>query len=165
MRLELSLAGDTQLNRELLRFSDRVVHARPLFELMGDELLRIEREQFYTEGKYASGGWAPLAEATISAKGDSSILFDTGDLMQSLTERGGDNILIAEDTWFLFGTSDPKAAFHQRGTGELEGHDQAAEGAKGMPRRRPLELTEHDRRMAVKAAQRFFLTNELQGWQ
>lgn len=151
MLLELSLDGDVQLSREILRFAGRSIHAAPAFELLGGELFRIERRQFDSEGGYGSGGWAPLADSTIEAKGTDQILVESGDLERSLTERGGDNIFEIHDTWFLFGTHDPKAALHQKGTSR-------------MPQRRPLELPEHDRRAATKAMQRFMVTGELQGW-
>lgn len=64
--------------------------------------------------------WAPLKPSTIKRKGHDRILVDKGDLMRSLTVVGGPgNIHGVTPTTMVFGTSDPKALFHQEGTSKM----------------------------------------------
>lgn len=150
MLIELSAHGDVQVSRRLLRFGERAINAAPAFEFIATELMRIEREQFDTEGQRSSGGWAPLAESTLAQKTGPSILVESGELKASLTERGHPSQrLIISDTFMVFGSEVDYAAYHQRGTAH-------------MPRRRPLELTEHDRaHTVVRTLQRWITTGEL----
>lgn len=146
MRVEISLAGDKQVSRELLRFGERALMARPAFEAIGELLLTVEQHQFASEGRFASGGWAPLAESTLAQKTGPSILDETGELRASLTERGDPHqIFDVGDEYLLFGTDLDYAGYHQTGTSR-------------MPRRRPLELREEQRAEAVKILQRFITT-------
>jgi phage gpG-like protein len=152
VRLELNVAGDQQLNRELLRFAHRAVDARPLWDKIILDLRRLEEEQFADQGHRASGGWQELADSTKArkaAKGredPSRILYDSGDLFKSLTEAENDNaIRVSEHDEMRFGTTLPYAEFHQLG--------------HGVPQRRFLELTETDRHQTfVQQAQRFLVT-------
>jgi phage gpG-like protein len=144
MHLEIGIEGDAQIKRRLLRVGDRAVNARPAFEAIGEALLGISRQQFESEGRRSSGGWQPLAQSTIDRKGDSSILFDSGALMASFSERGGDNTFWATDDFLLFGSKLEYAGFHQRGTSR-------------MPQRRPLELAEADRVGVAKILQSHIL--------
>jgi phage gpG-like protein len=152
MQLELSVFGDQQLNRELLRFAGRAVDARPLWDQIILDLRQLEAEQFEQQGGRASGGWQKLADSTIArkaAKGredPARILVDSGALEKSLTETHGDDaIRVSEHDEMRFGTSLPYAEYHQLG--------------HGVPRRRFLELTETDRHMTfVQRAQRYLVT-------
>lgn len=146
MRIEIGLAGDKQVSRQLLRIGDRAVAAAPAFDLMATWLMGLEREQFESEGRRSSGGWAPLAQSTIDAKGgDSSILFRTGAEMASFTERGDPNqTLWVTDDFLLFGSKLDYPGYQQSGTSR-------------MPQRRPLELTEADRRVPPKILQAYIL--------
>lgn len=149
MKLVFSVAGDKQIERELLRWGDRALDARPAFDAIGDLFVEETKEQFDTEGKHASGGWRPLKPATLASKRRRQmrleILQETGALVDSLTQRGDQNMIFqAGPTFLRFGTKLPYAAFHQRGNDRL-------------PRRRPLEFTEATRRTAVKILQRFIV--------
>lgn len=145
MQLELSLAGDVQVKRKLLRIGDRAINAKPAFQTIATVLMGIERQQFESEGRRSSGGWEPLKQSTIDAKGDSSILFRTGDLMASLSEDGDPNMTNwATDDFLLFGSKVPYGGFHQTGTSRT-------------PQRRPLELRETDRAGMAKILQAHIL--------
>jgi phage gpG-like protein len=156
MRLELNVLGDQQLNRELLRFADRAVDARPLWNHLILQLLALEEEQFKDGGKRASGGWLELADSTKERKAASSdptvranaevTLKATEALYHSVTDvHGDDAVRLSEPDMMIFGTTIPYARFHQLG--------------EGVPQRRFLELTEHDRAdMFVRGAQRFLVT-------
>lgn len=164
MLIELSMAGDVQVRRRLLRIGERALRARPAFEAIAALLMRLEREQFETEGKRSSGGWQPLKQSTIDAKGDSSILFDSGALMSSLSEDGDANMTKwATDDFLLFGSKLPYAGFHQTGTGEAKGDPHPGPDVKGLAQRRPLELKEADRVGVVKLLQAYILGGETAG--
>lgn len=150
MQIEIGVAGDVQVSRKILRVGERANRAQPAFEAIADKLYDWEGDQFATEGRFASGGWAPLAPSTLAAKTTNQILVESGALQRSLTQRGGENLLIVHDDWMAFGTSDPKARFHQRGTDR-------------MPRRRPLELTEFMRRTIVRVLQLWIVRGEITG--
>jgi phage gpG-like protein len=148
MRLLLDVAGDRQLDRTLLRMAGRADDMSDALGAVGDMLAGAETRQFSSQGTYASGGWAPLAPSTLARKaalgqGD-RILVATGELRDSLTRRTGGGNALREVTpsSLVFGTTVPYARFHQQGTGR-------------MPQRRPLELTEGDRRQSVRILQRF----------
>ena len=152
-RLALDLDGDVQLRRELLRFAGGVDDPSPALEEIADRLLDIEAIQFASEGGYASGGWAPLSPAYLSAKVaaglDSRILRRTGRLHASLTNANdADHVRRITKSELEFGTAVPYAGYHQHGTSR-------------MPQRRPVELREADRREMVKVLQRFMVTGQV----
>lgn len=61
--------------------------------------------------------WEPLKPSTIKRKGHDRILVEHGDLMRSLVTVGGsDNVHDVQPRGLIYGTSDPKALFHQFGT-------------------------------------------------
>ena len=149
MRLTLEVYGDRQLDRNLLRFDDRMGDLEPVFTELADDFLSIERQQFTSEGGFASGGWAPLADSTVRRRGSAHpILVEHGDLKASLTDAAAKGAIreITSDSLFV-GTDIDYAPFHQRGTGR-------------MPRRRPVEFRDADRRRWVKAIQRYLTTGQ-----
>lgn len=146
MEIVLEVLGDVELARKLVRFAGRANNVRPVLESLAHDFLSIERAQFKSEGARGSGGWAPLAPSTVAKRGSAHpILFETGALYDSLTKPGNKGAVrnITADGMTV-GTTVPYARFHQHGTGR-------------MPRRRPVEFTEADRRAWVKAIQRFIV--------
>lgn len=145
MRLLLDVSGDQQINRTLLRMAGRVDDMSDGLEMVADFLLDQEQRQFASQGGYASGGWAPLAPPTLDGKRragqDLRILHRDGDLRASLTREGGDHLQEVTPSSLVFGSTVEYAKHHQFGT-------------TNMPRRRPLELTEGDRRESVRILQR-----------
>lgn len=146
--IEINVDGDVQISRELLRFADRLVDAKPAFREIADDLREIEKEQFESEGARGSGGWKQLADSTIAAKQaaglDNGILKETEALFKSLTQKGGDHIEEITKDSLRFGSSDWKLPIHQHGS---------SDGAH-PPQRRPIELTRMDRQSIVKKLQR-----------
>jgi phage gpG-like protein len=149
MRLTLEVFGDVQLDRKLLRFEDHVGDLEPAFEALADDFLSIETRQFSSEGGFASGGWAPLADSTVQRRGSAHpILDDHGDLRASLTDAAAKGAIrdITSDSLFV-GTDIDYAQYHQTGTAR-------------MPRRRPVEFRDADRRRWVKGIQRYLTTGQ-----
>jgi phage gpG-like protein len=152
VRIDFDIFGEEQVSRELLRFSAHAGNAQPAFHKIAGDMREQIAEQFESEGGRGSGGWAPLAETTLAAKAarglDPHILQATHSLMESLTSTGGDHIERVTDDSLLFGSSDPKGKFHQKGTTR-------------MPARKPVDFTELDRRSFVRTLQRYIVDGVL----
>jgi hypothetical protein len=147
--------GDRQFARQLMRFGD--APADLLTGVAGEEIhadfLGIEKAQFDSEGVFGSGGWVPLKMSTIEQKAreghDLRILHRTLAMRDSLTSASDANhVFLATRDELFIGTrvvSDrgfPYPAVHQR---PIRSH---------LPRRRPVELREADRRRWVRILQR-----------
>ncbi len=142
LELRIDEFGDVQLSRRLLRFGDAAGDMSPAFRNIVDEFARIGWQQFSSEGQFASAGWAPLAASTIAAKGHDTILSADGDLEESLTGTTDGplrEVTIRRDEMAFVSRVD-YARYHQTGTSR-------------MPRRRPFELRDRDRRKVVKIMQ------------
>lgn len=143
MRLTVEVAGDVQMNHELLALAGRVVDATPAWIAIIADLQHVERQQFDSEGGYASGGWPELSSRWLDYKRqegfDLRILRMTGALFDSLTQSDSP-WAVREITpmGFVFGTRRPWAATHQLGKGNV-------------PQRRFLELTQERREAYVRA--------------
>lgn len=173
MRLVFEVDGDRLIERDLLRLGEYAQDATPAFEAIGGLMMEETKDQFATEGRHASGGWRPLAPSTVRRKlhggrftrgfaigpgggnfvavssGGLGILYETGALERSLTDRDAPNqIFEAAPQELVFGSSLPYARYHQRGTHR-------------MPQRRPLEFTEPAKRRMVKILQRWIVTGEV----
>ena len=152
MRIVFEVAGDRQIDREILRWGERAGDATPAFQAIGELLIGETKVQFDTEGRHASGGWKPLKRATVASKQRRglrlSVLQSTGSLMDSLTKRGDSNMILeTSPTELTFGSRVPYGGFHQTGT-------------RRMPARKPLELTEATRRTSVKILQRWIVEGQ-----
>lgn len=153
MQLEISVFGDVQFSRQLLRFAERANNMVPVFEVLSRDFYEMERQQFASEGASASGGWAPLAPSTVAHKAavgaPQEILQYSGDLLRSLTRSNakGSRKRIRPDEMEI-GTAIRYAAFHQKGT-------------RRMPQRRPVELRASDRVRWVKAMQRWIVSESV----
>lgn len=155
MRLTIEVYGDTQIDRELLRFDQRGRDMRPALTAIADEFLALENRQFASQGLYASGGWAPLRSATIARKArlglDPRILHATLRLRRSLTQRGGTDAIrkITADE-LQVGSKVAYGVHHQHGAPRAS-----------LPRRRPVELRESDRRNMMKIIQRYLIEGDV----
>lgn len=160
MRLVLEVYGDVQLQRDLLRFNERLTDLTPAWESLADEFLALEKAQFDSQGGFASGGWAPDAPSTLAYKArhglDPRVMHATLALRESLTSRGAPgSVRRITPTSMEVGTDVrspegfPYAAAHQ------------APHAPGRKRRRVIELRPVDRERWVKVVQRFVVTGEV----
>jgi len=157
VRLNISLAGDVQIDRELLRMRNAVVDARPAFEKIALMISQFTVKHFASEGgggaggRWSSGHWAPLSPPYRAWKAEhfpgQPILVRTGALRRDLTNSPMGVQTITSDTMTV-GTDIPYAAFHQQGTPR-------------MPRRRVLDLDTATRTEMVKVLQRWVATGSL----
>lgn len=113
MKLNITVYGDTQFNRKIRDVGRRAERARPLYTAIGFRLQEIQREQFHSQGARGSGGWEPLKESTIRAKGHAIIFFDTGELMGSFIAGDPLNLFIADDDQLLWGSLSSHGQWHQ----------------------------------------------------
>lgn len=145
--LHFEFYGDVQLKRTLDRFAENVADARPAWEAIAERFVHVERRQFATEGGAFSGGWAPLSPNYAAWKArhypGRPILVREDELRASLTKRPL-GVEVIEPGFMLIGSAVPHGRYHQRG--------------QGVPRRRPVELDEAERRAWVKVVQRFIVT-------
>ena len=142
-RLNIEQFGSRQVSRRILRFGEHAADLSPAFERVVELFARVGWEQFASEGRYASGGWDPLADSTVAQKGNDVILFDSGDLEESLTSTRPNSLTrvkISHDEleWF---SQVPYGVWHMQGTSR-------------MPRRPPWELRDRDRRKVIRELQR-----------
>lgn len=146
-RFTLDFYGDTQVDRTLAALGDRVSDASEAWEAITDRFVAGQRRQFDTQGAAGGARWAPLSPAYAAQKARTHpgqpILQRDGDLVASLTRRplGVEHITA---TSMVIGSDVEHGRYHQLGD--------------GVPRRRPVELTEVTRRDWVKLLQRFITT-------
>lgn len=118
----------------------------PAFRQITAELNAAVKEQFDTQGQ---GNWAQLAPSTIKAKGNDRILFETGAMYASFQSGGSNHVEEISRDRLMWGSTDPKALFHQTGTGS--GFQMRVKGpGRGMPMRKIMELTE-GRKRAIRS--------------
>lgn len=156
LQISISILGDEQFERSLLRIERHAGDLRPVWDLIEEDIKEINRQQFFSEGARSSGGWAPLADSTIAYKRSHGypldILQRTGALFDAATGFTDPNQeVIKQDDWMVFRvTGDPGeyGRYHQSGTSR-------------MPRRRVVEFTEADKIQFVKDIQRYIMTGEV----
>lgn len=105
----------------------------------------IESEQFASEGAAGGSKWEPLKEVYAEFKEvrypGKPILQATSDLVYSLTDSEAFGAIVRpSENELILGTSVPYAIFHQRGT-------------RNMPARKPINLSEVQKRRIQKAVQ------------
>lgn len=106
----------------------------PVLVRISEDMMRIEKIVFDSQGRRGGGQWKPLKPETIKRKGSNRILHRTGALEASLTEPGATNqILKFGPRSVEFGTSDPIAVYHDQGA-----------YAAGVPRRPLIKLVPGD---------------------
>lgn len=151
LRFTFSVEGETQIDRTLARFADNIDDATEVWENLAGRFAAMERRQFDSEGAYGSGGWAALSPAYAAWKARAypgkPILERTGALRESLTVRPF-GVEAIEARAMAVGSGIDYGRFHQAGTGT-------------MPRRRPVEFPESERRTWIRLIQRFIVTGRV----
>lgn len=147
LSLHLSFWGDTQVDRTLARWEANAVDARPVWEVLADRFTVVETRQFSTQGAAGGDAWPALSPRYAAWKAvhypGKPILRRTDALFRSLTS--GPAVRVIEPHLLVVGSDVDYGGHHQRGDGNL-------------PRRRPVEFSENERRNWVRALQRFIVT-------
>lgn len=158
MRLVIETLGDTIIEREFMEHRSRAINPMPVFEVLAERFLKIEEMQFESQGMSGSGGWRPLSaayQAEKMAKGfDPRILHRTLALRRSLTEADAPGHIRRITPEFMeVGTS----ITNDKGLSYPAMHQQG----RGVPVRKPVDLTLLERRRWVKTVQRYIVMGEL----
>jgi hypothetical protein len=99
--------------RRLRGLAAQIVDLRPFWPIVGQMVRGWFGEQFATEGAWGGQAWAPLAPATVAARGSAHpILVETSALKRAATAPHLD----AGADYAEFTIEDPKAEWHQWGT-------------------------------------------------
>lgn len=151
-RIFFEFYGEVQIDRTLARAVEAVNDLRPVWEVLANRFAAMETRQFATEGAYGSGDrWAALSPRYAAWKArhypGKTILRRTDDLHRSLTKRPL-GVEVIEPQFMVLGSAVPYGRYHQHGGGNL-------------PRRRPVEFPEAERREWVKVLQRYIITGEV----
>lgn len=143
-----TVLGEDQVARELLIKGERGGNLQPVFNVIADDWMMIEQEQFASQGARGSGGWPELKPSTVKSKGHDAILIDSGDLYREMTDRS--NIMITDD-FMHFAPADEQeeiGRYHQTGTSR-------------MPQRKVVDFTDLDRRAMVRKVQSWIVSGVL----
>lgn len=146
MRLVVTVLGEDEVAYELLRFAGRMEDISPALRAIAGEVREDASERFGAEGP----GWAPLAESTIARKGNDRILFETGSLLASLAELGGEHVEVITDSSLVMSSS--LTTDGGRNLAELH-----QEGTSRMPARKVVDVTEAQRRAHIRIIQRYIV--------
>lgn len=153
MRIEIQAFGETELSREILTLGRRAEDPLPALNAVHEHFLKLEEEQFDTEGAAgADGSWAPLAPSTVARKAaaglDPRILHATLELRKSLSESSdGNHVYRPTPDGAFMGSAVPYGVFHQ-----------SREPRHRLPRRPPVSLSEEDKVEWIKIVQRWLVS-------
>ena len=104
-------------------FSWEHIDYDPVLDTITDELEIHHAEHFGLERAPSGDIWPDLAASTIAKKGHDRKLWEFGDLFGSLFSETDESIRIrASDgagAELIYGTSDEKSLYHQRGTDKI----------------------------------------------
>lgn len=136
--LTINIAGIETVQAKVRQFATwgaNIETLEPVMEQIGEDILADNAMQFLTEGDFYRGSmiaqlvapkWQPLAASTVRDRvrrgyeGDHPILWRTGELAASLSERGAaGNIFETSKRGLRVGTSIPYASFHEYGTSRM----------------------------------------------
>lgn len=153
VEINIEIFGEKAISRRLLRLGERAIDAAPAFEGVALMFYASEKQQFDSEGEWASGGWVPLMQSTIDEKlrsswfsgGSELILQKTGALMRSLTESDApESRKVVGPNFVELESTVPYGKYHQTGT-------------RKMAMRKPVELNESTKTAMVKILQAWIL--------
>lgn len=148
VRFTFEVFGDVQIDRTLAAIEHNVDDATEVWEKLADDFGSGNRDQFASQGA-SSGGWQALSPAYAAWKQANypgkKILRRTDELYQSLTSRPFGVEQISPGAMAI-GSDVEHGKYHQLGD--------------GVPRRRPVELTEVRRRNWVRLIQRYIMTGK-----
>lgn len=151
MFMTVELQGDQLLRRKLLRGAEAAENMKPALWEVREDLFRIIRTNFESQGRRGGGSWKQLDPKTAAAKErrgqDPRILFGTHKLFNSLTRRGDRNMrsAVTKDRFYLRSTL-PYVETHEYGDEE-----------RGIPARPFLHVLPSDRVRWVKTCERYLM--------
>jgi hypothetical protein len=150
LTVRLTILGDEQMERTLLRSGMYASDLRPVWNIWEEDIRQMSTQQFFSEGSRGSGGWAPLKDSTVEYKASHGlrpeILRATDALFEAMTSPSSPDIMVMKESdemlWRVVGEPGDYGPYHMSGTSK-------------MAQRRPLEFTELDRQRLVRDIQRY----------
>jgi len=135
INISITLDGVGTINKRINKVSKSIKDISPSFKKIAQDFRETEGKVFSGQGAYGSRpGWIPLAPLYKEWKSrhypGKPILQVTGDLRNSLAEKGKNHVEIITNKSLTIGSSDPKMKWHQKGT-------------KKMPSRPPVTYTRY----------------------
>jgi phage gpG-like protein len=102
----------------LATFEESLAEQSPALRRIADDFREMIAQQFATEGRAEGTPWAELAPSTLRRRrARTSILYETGALLRSLTEPGAaGHVEELEGYSLTLGSQLPYAGYHQSGT-------------------------------------------------
>ena len=102
----------------LATFEESLAEQSPALRRIADDFRAMIAQQFATEGRAEGTPWAELAPSTLRRRrASTSILYETGALLRSLTEPGAaGHVEELEGYSLTLGSQLPYAGYHQSGT-------------------------------------------------
>jgi phage gpG-like protein len=124
VRIIITAQGLDYMEKDIMASSGRARFLKPALEKVADDMMRVTRLQFLSQGRRGGGSWAELSEGWALAKAkrglDPRILFAKHPLVDSLTDRGDPNqILEITNKGIRYGSSVPYADVHQYGSARV----------------------------------------------
>lgn len=147
--LDIELQGARLTRRKLLRGADAAANMKPVLWQIREDMFRIIRINFESQGRRGGGSWKYLDPKTVAAKQrqglDPRILMAKLKLVHSLTRRGDRNMrsAVANDRIYLRSTL-PYAETHEYGDEE-----------RGIPARPFIQFLPTDRVRWVKMCESY----------
>jgi phage virion morphogenesis protein len=140
IRFRVLIFGTEALSTRLTRMAKDTADARPAFNNVADELMRVTNIQFESQGRRGGGAWARLSPKWLKEKAkitlDLRILHLDHTLRHSVTRRGAPGqVLEIGPTEMNFGSNVKYARVHQEGY-----------PPRNIPRRPFIKLIDSDRR-------------------
>lgn len=139
IQFTFDINGKREFDRALIGVKAAATNMEPVFIAVAQDFRKTNEEIFSKSGNHEGlAKWTPLSEGYSAWKqknyGDLPILTLTGDLRNSLTEENAEGAIlrITEDNLEI-GTEIEYAIYHQEGRGNL-------------PERRPLRLSEEQKK-------------------
>ena len=145
---EIRQGEESLFHRAFVNLRHELMDWSPAFEIIVEDILTpFVSEQFVDQGAPGGVTWQQLAPSTIEARGGSDypILINTGRLLHSFTEKGGQHHEEITPKKLVWGSDLPYSLFHQTGTGKGFQRDSVPTGpgtGRGMAMRKILSFTE-----------------------
>lgn len=129
------LDGEVQLSIALSRMIRAVDDLRPFGPAFREAFNAVELEQFGSQGaKGRDGRWAALSKPYEAWKrkrwGNKPILQASGRLMEALTGKSGDTLLISEPHLIGLGAVVDYGSYHQHGTSRMPARKPISVGSR-----------------------------------
>lgn len=123
--ITFSVDGVDEVRQSFVTWGKAIEDLTPAWQAVADDVRADFMLNMIGEGSLFAGGWAPLAESTLTEKrragyGAMPILWRSGDLGESLVTAGAEgNVSIIGPDGVTLGTAIRYASFHQQGTTKM----------------------------------------------